>query len=88
MKHAFMVVLVAGLMIGPDGFVTPLTEARRQQPIGAVAFTNVSVVSMESNRVLNDQTVIVTKDRITTIGPAGSTQMPDDATRIDGKGNS
>jgi imidazolonepropionase-like amidohydrolase len=51
-----------------------------------VAFTNVNVVPMDKNRVLGDHTVIVTKDRITAVGPAGKTKVPEGATRVDGKG--
>jgi imidazolonepropionase-like amidohydrolase len=51
-----------------------------------VAFTNVHVVPMDTNRVLRDQTVIVTKDRITAVGPASSTKVPDGATRIEARG--
>jgi imidazolonepropionase-like amidohydrolase len=56
------------------------------QDAQAVAFTNVNVVPMDSNRVLNNQTVIVSKDRITAVGPAGSTRVPDGATRVEGRG--
>ena len=41
---------------------------------------------MDTNRVLRDQTVIVTKDRIAAVGPAGQDQGPEGATRVDGKG--
>jgi imidazolonepropionase-like amidohydrolase len=51
-----------------------------------VAFTNVTVVPMDSDRVLSDQTVLVTGDRITAVGPGGTTQAPAGATRVDGKG--
>jgi imidazolonepropionase-like amidohydrolase len=56
------------------------------QPGRVAAFTNVTVVPMDSNRVLNDHTVVVTGDRITAVGPAGSTRVPDGASRIDGRG--
>jgi imidazolonepropionase-like amidohydrolase len=51
-----------------------------------VAFTNVTVVPMDSDRVLNNHTVVVTKDRITAVGPASSTRVPDGAVRVEGKG--
>jgi hypothetical protein len=35
-----------------------------------VAFTNVSVIPMDRERVLEDQTVVVRSDRIAEIGPA------------------
>jgi imidazolonepropionase-like amidohydrolase len=55
-------------------------------PAATVAFTNVNVVPMDTNRVLRDQTVIVTKDRIAAVGPAAKTKVPEGATRVDGKG--
>jgi imidazolonepropionase-like amidohydrolase len=61
-----------------------------QQPAAqqaqSVAFTNVTVVPMDTNRVLENHTVVVTKDRITAVGPAGKTQVPAGATQVDGKG--
>lgn len=50
------------------------------------AFTNVSVATMDSARVLRNQTVVVSGDRITAIGPARSTTVPAGAERIDGQG--
>jgi len=58
---------------------------RAQQP-QTVAFTNVAVVPMDSNRVLENQTVIVTKDRITSVGPASAAKVPAGATTVDGTG--
>ena len=52
----------------------------------AVAFTNVTVLPMDRERTLADQTVIVVGQRITAVGPAGQVKVPDGATRIDGRG--
>ncbi|HYD51819.1 MAG TPA: amidohydrolase family protein, partial [Gemmatimonadaceae bacterium] len=51
-----------------------------------VAFTNVSVVPMDAERVLADQTVVVRGDRIVQVGPAARVAVPAGATRIDGRG--
>jgi imidazolonepropionase-like amidohydrolase len=56
------------------------------QPPKSVAFTNVSVVPMDSNKVVPNQTVVVTGDRITAVGPAKSTPVPENAVRVDGQG--
>ena len=56
------------------------------QPPKSVAFSNVSVVPMTGNQVLENQTVVVTGDRITAVGPAKTAKVPDGATRIDGQG--
>lgn len=53
---------------------------------GTIAFTNVSVVPMDSLRVLADHTVLVANGRITALGPAPVTQVPDGTVRIDGHG--
>jgi len=50
------------------------------------AFTNVNVIPMDGERLLEDQTVIVETGRITALGPAAETAVPQDATRIDGRG--
>jgi imidazolonepropionase-like amidohydrolase len=78
MKRLLSVCSIAALLLA--------TQYPAAQQAQSVAFTNVSVLPMDSDRVLNDQTVIVTKDRITAIGPASSTPVPDDATRVEGRG--
>src|SRR5688572_8591818 len=50
------------------------------------AFINVSVLPMDSEQTLANQTVIVKGDRIAELGPATNVQVPADAQRIDGAG--
>lgn len=50
------------------------------------AFVNVNVVPMDSERVLNGQTVITRNGRIVEIGAAAQVKIPDGAMRIDGQG--
>ena len=52
----------------------------------ATAFVGVSVIPMDRERVLANQTVIVRDGRITAVGPSASTAVPADAVRIDGRG--
>lgn len=52
----------------------------------AVAFVNVNVIPMDSERVLPDQTVVVRGDRIAEVGPGSRVKAPEGALRIDGKG--
>ena len=73
---------------GELGSDSTLTLPRSETP---VAFVNVAVIPMTDNmddrgRMLQAQTVIVEGDRITTIGPIGEIQIPEDATVIDGTG--
>jgi imidazolonepropionase-like amidohydrolase len=63
--------------------ITLVTRPHAQDRV--VAFESVSVIPMDRERVLPDQTVIVVGDRITTIG-AGQVQIPAGAVRIDGRG--
>lgn len=49
-------------------------------------FVGVSVVPMDSERILADQTVVVRGDRIVEVGPARSVRVPEGARRVDGRG--
>ena len=51
-----------------------------------VAFVNINVIPMDSERVLEDQTVIVRDGVIEMIGNSKQVQVPDDALIVDGKG--
>lgn len=59
--------------------------AAAQAP-GPVAFENVTVIPMDTERRLTGQTVVVQGGRITAMGPAGQVQVPAGATRVDGRG--
>ena len=52
----------------------------------AVAFVDVTVIPMDTERALPGQTVIVKGDRITEVGPKDKVAVPADARRIDGAG--
>jgi len=56
-----------------------------RQP-SAVAFERVSVIPMDRERVLADQTVIVREGRIAEIGSSGTVSVPSDSTRVEGRG--
>jgi imidazolonepropionase-like amidohydrolase len=51
-----------------------------------VAFTNVSVIPMDRERVLANQTVVIRNGLIAEIGDAKKVKLPKDAVRIDGTG--
>jgi len=51
-----------------------------------VAFTNVTVLTMDGDRRLYNQTVIIINGRIATIGPFATTPVPDNARRLNGLG--
>ncbi|MFP5354945.1 MAG: amidohydrolase, partial [Gemmatimonadota bacterium] len=50
------------------------------------AFVDVSVIPMDRERVLENQTVLVRDGRIVSVAPASGAQLPADAVRIDGRG--
>lgn len=50
------------------------------------AFVDVNVVPMDSDRVLEGQTVLVAGERIVAVGPAAEITVPDGAETIDGAG--
>src|SRR5688500_7650084 len=76
MKTRFLVALLA--MFGSARFSAAADTS--------VAFMDVTVVSMDTERVLPKQTVVVTGDRIVEIGAADRVKVPDGARRIDGTG--
>ncbi|HSA54405.1 MAG TPA: amidohydrolase family protein, partial [Gemmatimonadaceae bacterium] len=61
------------------------SPATGQTQAAAVAITNVSVIPMDRERVLANQTVVVQGGRITSVGPAGG-PVPAGATVVDGRG--
>ena len=51
-----------------------------------VAFMHAAVISMDEERVLRDQTVVVDRGRIVAIGPSATVEVPAEALRIDAAG--
>jgi imidazolonepropionase-like amidohydrolase len=82
-RTIFILLLIAALMSGcrSGGLKDQAVEA------GTVfAFVEANVVPMDSERVVENQTVIVRDGLITEIGTTSKIKIPDDATRIDGRG--
>lgn len=78
--------IVLSLLIALAAFAAPALVGAQVPARGTYAFTNVDVIPMDSERVLEDQTVVVTAGRITALGPSASTRIPSSAERIDGTG--
>ncbi len=74
--------LIVLALTGATLAAVPVPAAGQQ----ATAFTNVTVVPMDRDRLLADQTVVVRGDRIVALGPADRIAVPGDAVRIDGRG--
>lgn len=62
-------------------FAAPAATAQ-----GVFAFTDVTVVPMDSERLIPGQTVIVRDGRIESIGPSNAASVPLGTTRIEGRG--
>ena len=87
---ALAAVVVSGSMLAAsrpsDAPDLALSLAAVQSPPVAVAFTNVNVVPMDSERVLRNQTVLVEQGRIRRLGSAADVRVPADVTTVDGSG--
>ena len=87
---AMAAVVLSGSMLAvsrgrgaPDFSALP---AVAQSTPAAVAFTNVNLVPMDSERILRDQTVLVEQGRIRRLGSADEVRVPADVTTVDGSG--
>jgi hypothetical protein len=81
--------IFAVISISLGTFSFPITpQIPKENPDGAnqIAFVNVNVVPMDSERVLNEQTVIVRDGLIAEMGPTTEVKIPERALRIDGQG--
>ena len=63
------------------------TAAPIQQSGSAVAFVNVNVIPMDTERALENQTVVIEGDRITAIGPADAVTVPANAQVVEAAGH-
>jgi hypothetical protein len=75
---------IVGIVLVPlvVGFIVPQAFADTGR---LVAFTDVTVVPMDRERLLEHQTVLVRGDRIAAIGPIDSIRLPPGTTRLDGR---
>jgi Tol biopolymer transport system component/imidazolonepropionase-like amidohydrolase len=65
----------------PIRLVAPMPKPR-----GAIALTGATVVTMRGDEVLEDATIVVTDNRIRSVGPSATAQIPSDARVIDVSG--
>jgi imidazolonepropionase-like amidohydrolase len=76
--------LLVVLAVSSGALGTP--SASLQSGSQEVAFVNVNVIPMTSDRVLEGQTVLVRGDRIVQVGAAGKVKVPESAVKVDGAG--
>jgi imidazolonepropionase-like amidohydrolase len=62
----------------PIGF-----QAELDRPTGKLALTGGTAITMNGNEVIPNAVIVVDRNRITAIGPAGQVQIPPDARRVD-----
>jgi hypothetical protein len=82
-----MIRRILGVLV-TAAFIWP-AEAHAQSPTFSrrpTAFVDVTVLPMDSDRVLPHRTVIVESDRIVSVSPADKSAIPAGALRIDGRG--
>ncbi|HLM54893.1 MAG TPA: amidohydrolase family protein [Pyrinomonadaceae bacterium] len=84
-EKVFQLCAAALLLLGCGG-PAGTTGAQSQWKEREVAFVNVNVVPMDSERVLAGQTVLVRGERIVEVGPASKVKVPAAALRVDGRG--
>jgi imidazolonepropionase-like amidohydrolase len=77
---ALVVVVVAAMLLGTSPSSQPFAQA------AATAFIGVSVLPMDKETVLANQTVVVTDGKIASIAPADKAQLPTGTVQVDGKG--
>ena len=68
---------------------TVVVAALAMRPVAqpaTTAFVGVSVLTMESDAVLADHTVVVSDGKIASVAPSAKAQVPAGAARVDGKG--
>ena len=68
------------------GTATPSRKAEAPAAKDTVAFVDVNVVPMDSERLLAHQTVVVKGERIVALGPVDTTPVPSGAARVEGQG--
>src|SRR4051794_15318041 len=77
-----VVVYAAALAVVPIQFAQ---QAPRPTP-GAIAIQHVTVIDVENGRRSADQTVLVSGNRITAVGPSAKIKTPAAARVLDGRG--
>jgi imidazolonepropionase-like amidohydrolase len=76
---------IATILLGLILFATTITTAQPAN-IQTVAFVGGSVIPMDKERVLKNQTVLIRGGRIAESGDAGKIKIPAGATQSDGRG--
>jgi len=76
----------AALLIGALLFFASEAVAQKPSPNDLIVINNVSVVDVRSGAILADQTVILDRNRIASVGPSKSAKYPRNAPSVNGHG--
>lgn len=88
MRFLSFIITLAATVIGPITITSQVNNPRfpADEKHQVVAFIGVNIIPMDRERVLRERTVIVKDGVIVSIGPSRSARIPDDALKIDGRG--
>lgn len=81
LQQRLWLLLLLVLSIGSTGQTTLSTSSR-----GVVAFVDINVIPMDSERILQHQSVVVVDDRIADIGSVEDVEVPSNAVIVQGNG--
>lgn len=86
LQYAVRKITSVTLLLFNVGWATACGDSRIAEIPQVTALTHVAVVPMNSERVLEDHTVLVIGDSIAVVAPSGQARVPRSATVIDGSG--
>ena len=96
MSRTLSVVMLGFAFVGHDAFRRSGSEGKLRPTLeraaGTVAqarpigITHVTVIDVENNRRLRDQTIVIEGKRIATVGPSNQVRVPDGYGSVDGRG--
>ncbi len=77
---------LAALLAGSCSQWRPSESGERAAAVRVLAIEHVTAIPMDTDRRIDDATVVIQDDRITAIGPASDVRVPGGSTRISGRG--
>ncbi len=82
MPRILVLLLMTSVCLSCFGQQSPATD----DDSSVVAIVGATVISMDSDAVQRDHTIVIRGDRIVSVGPVEEVEIPDEATRIEGRG--
>ena len=86
MSMSRLIVILLPLYFCAFGLVSCTAQTMEFQQEKPLVITNVSVIPMDQEQVLANQTVLISGGRVTAIMPSGSMEIPPSAIQLDGEG--